>query len=200
MFTIIPPALKGRPHKFVEQGSIRRAVPLTAAEQVELDWLLGEGTALHTVDLFDRAKVVFEAAVAQLPPPVPQTGGYQDIQRYSGGQGWDGLHGDTAEDGGDYYTSREWVFPTKEDKAAYLAAESQWMDSLAKLPTVVAIHAEMDAYGKRRAEYYRRRVALCDAIGDRNVKSETGQELAQSIRDWLGGYFGDGVKHRLRVG
>lgn len=39
-------------------------------------------------------------------PPLP-VGEIKEVKVYSGGQGWDGLHGDTASDGGDYYTERQ---------------------------------------------------------------------------------------------
>lgn len=79
--------------------------------------------------LFRKLRCAYSLALEKCPMPSRPIGNVISVVRYSGGQGWDGLHGDTAEDGGDYYTSDELVVtPLLYD--AYVAKCQTWWEQL----------------------------------------------------------------------
>lgn len=106
-----------------------------------------------------RAAYAQAAAGLTLPPLPP--GRLETVREYSGGQGWDGAHGDTADDGGDY-VSRTYLYVTPTVFAAYMVAYRSWCVHLEAL--CASELSTADDYIRRADAAYRTAINL--SMGD----------------------------------
>lgn len=99
----------------------------------------------------------YATAVTLLPPPPLPIGRQETKEEYSGGQGWDGLHGDTAEDGGDYVT-RTYLYVSPQVYEDYMEGFKTWC---AQIETICVKEVqEANEFLVRRAEAMAKAAAI----------------------------------------
>lgn len=111
--------------ELIDRGRFLLATPFSAPlawqeMQEEIDFL-----SVQRERVYAHLVMAYASASTELPPPAIPSGRRETKKEYSGGQGWDGLHGDTADDGGDYVTTN-YLYLSPQDYEDYLVVFKSW--------------------------------------------------------------------------
>lgn len=111
--------------ELLDRGRFLLATPFSAPlawqeMKEEIDFL-----SMERERVYAQLVMAYASASRQFLPPVLPSGRRETKREFSGGQGWDGLHGDTADDGGDYATN-SYLYLSHQDYEDYLIDFKSW--------------------------------------------------------------------------